>query len=134
MASSLGAASIASVLATAQAAREPQKCIDFVIMPGKGGGADEMARLMQVIVEKHGRSSWPLIIINKPGGSGAEALVHLEQKTDDHAIMVILNSFYTIACASRGSMSTSRPSAAWRKSASIPSGEHLCREVTDLTV
>ena len=92
----LGATSILAVSGNAQAAWEPKKPIDFVIMAGKGGGADKMARLMQTIVEKHDLSSKPLIPINKPGGSGAEALVHLKQKTgDDHTIMVTLNSFYT---------------------------------------
>ena len=74
----------------------PKKPIDFVIMAGKGGGADKMARLMQSIVEKHDLSSKPLVPINKPGGSGAEALIHMKGKQgDDHTIMVTLNSFYT---------------------------------------
>ena len=91
----LSVASIVSVTGAAQA-WEPKKPIDFVIMAGEGGGADKMARLMQTIVEKHDLSSKPLIPINKPGGSGAEALVHLKQKSgDDHTIMVTLNSFYT---------------------------------------
>ena len=75
---------------------EPKKPVDFVIMAGKGGGADKMARLMQSVIEKNGFSSKPFVPINKPGGSGAEALVHLKQKQgDDHTIMVTLNSFYT---------------------------------------
>ena len=75
---------------------KPKKPIDFVIMAGKGGGADKMARLMQSIVEKHSLSPKPLIPINKPGGSGAEALLHLKKKEgDNHTIMVTLNSFYT---------------------------------------
>jgi putative tricarboxylic transport membrane protein len=77
---------------------EPNKPVDFVIMAGKGGGADKMARLMQSIVEKHNLSSKPLIPINKAGGSGAEALIHLKQtkgSNKDHTIMVTLNSFYT---------------------------------------
>ena len=91
----LSVASIAAVTGAAQA-WEPKKPIDFVIMAGKGGGADKIARLMQTIAEKHDLSSKPLIPINKPGGSGAEALVHLKQKDgDDHTIMVTLNSFYT---------------------------------------
>ena len=90
------ASGLSSPDGAARAAWEPQKPIDFVIMAGKGGGADKMARLMQTIVEKHGLSSKPLIPINKPGGSGAEALIHLKQKSgDDHTIMVTLNSFYT---------------------------------------
>jgi tripartite-type tricarboxylate transporter receptor subunit TctC len=77
---------------------EPIKPIDFVIMAGKGGGADKMARLMQTIVEKHKLSSKPLIPINKPGGSGAESLIYLKNRSGvdrDHTIMVTLNSFYT---------------------------------------
>ncbi len=77
---------------------EPQKPVEFVIMAGQGGGADKMARLMQVVIEKNDWSSKPLTPINKPGGSGAEALVHLQGKADsdpNHTIMVTLNSFYT---------------------------------------
>jgi putative tricarboxylic transport membrane protein len=78
---------------------EPQKPVEFVIMAGKGGGADKMARFMQTIIEKNKWSSKPLTPINKGGGSGAEALVHLKQKGDsgdaDYTIMVTLNSFYT---------------------------------------
>ncbi|MBT6272857.1 MAG: tripartite tricarboxylate transporter substrate binding protein [Chromatiales bacterium] len=92
----LAAASTALVSANAAAGWTPKKPIDFVIMAGKGGGADKMARLMQSIVEKHKMSPRPLVPINKPGGSGAEALVHLNQKNgDNHTIMVTLNSFYT---------------------------------------
>ncbi|MEM9330788.1 MAG: tripartite tricarboxylate transporter substrate binding protein [Pseudomonadota bacterium] len=75
---------------------EPTKPVDFVIMAGKGGGADKMARLMQSIVEKEDLSSRPLVPTNKSGGSGAEALVHMKSAGDpDHTIMVTLNSFFT---------------------------------------
>lgn len=75
---------------------EPKKPVDFVIMAGQGGGADKMARLIQTIIEKHNLSSKPFVPINKPGGSGAEALIHLKGKQgDDHTVMVTLNSFYT---------------------------------------
>lgn len=82
----------------AQAAWEPRKPVEFVIMAGKGGGADRMARLMQSVIEKNGWSSKPLTPINKPGGSGAEALLHLKNKgksDPNHTVMVTLNSFYT---------------------------------------
>ncbi len=75
---------------------EPKKPVEFVIMAGKGGGADKMARLMQTIIAKNELSSKPFTPINKPGGSGAESLVYLKEKTgDNHVIMVTLNSFYT---------------------------------------
>ncbi|MEM9139981.1 MAG: tripartite tricarboxylate transporter substrate binding protein [Pseudomonadota bacterium] len=75
---------------------KPSKPVDFVIMAGKGGGADKMARLMQGIVENNSMAPQPLVPINKSGGSGAEALVHLKEAKDpDHTIMVTLNSFFT---------------------------------------
>ena len=76
----------------------PKKPVDFIIMAGKGGGADKMARLMQSVIEKHGLSSKPFVPINKPGGSGAEALLHMKNTkrvAKDHTVMVTLNSFYT---------------------------------------
>lgn len=82
---------------------EPTKPIDFVIMAGKGGGADKMARLMQSIVESNGWSARPLVPVNKGGGSGAEALVAMKSVSDpDHAIMVTLNSFFTTPLRQRG--------------------------------
>jgi tripartite-type tricarboxylate transporter receptor subunit TctC len=74
----------------------PKKPIELVVMAGKGGGADKLARFMQSIVEKNDLSSKPILPVNKPGGSGAEALVYVKQKQgDDHTLLVTLNSFYT---------------------------------------
>ena len=74
----------------AQAGWEPKKPVDFVIMAGKGGGADKMARLMQSVIEKHGLASKPFVPVNKPGGSGAEALIHLKGKQgDNHTLSLI---------------------------------------------
>ena len=90
------ALSFVTAVKEAAAAWEPKKPVEFVIMAGPGGGADKMARLMQTIITKHNLSSKPFTPINKPGGSGAESLIYLKQKTgDDHTIMVTLNSFYT---------------------------------------
>jgi tripartite-type tricarboxylate transporter receptor subunit TctC len=80
---------------TAQA-WEPTKPIDFVIMAGAGGGADQIARFIQSVVEKHDMSPRPLVPNNKGGGSGAEALIALKTAADpDHTILVTLNSFFT---------------------------------------
>ena len=89
-----GAAAFA--IAGTAMAWEPKKPIDFVIMAGKGGGADKMARLMQAIVEESNLAGQPLVPVNKSGGSGAEALQHMKTAKDpDHTIMVTLNSFFT---------------------------------------
>ena len=90
----LGCATL--VVASPAIAWQPNKPIDFIIMAGKGGGADKMARLMQGIVEKESLAERPLVPVNKSGGSGAEALMAAKSASDpDHTIMVTLNSFYT---------------------------------------
>ena len=99
-ASLAGALAVAGSLAVSNAAMawEPKKPVDFIIMAGKGGGADKMARLMQSVIEKEGFASKPFVPINKPGGSGAEALLHMKNTkgiNKDHTVMVTLNSFYT---------------------------------------
>jgi tripartite-type tricarboxylate transporter receptor subunit TctC len=75
---------------------EPTKPIDFVIMAGAGGGADQIARFLQSVAEKEDLTNRPLVPNNKGGGSGAEALIALKGTNDpDHTILVTLNSFFT---------------------------------------
>jgi tripartite-type tricarboxylate transporter receptor subunit TctC len=75
---------------------EPQKPVEFVVMAGKGGGADKAVRLLQSIIASENMAPVPFTPVNKPGGSGAEALVHMKgKKGDNHTIMFTLNSFYT---------------------------------------
>ena len=88
--------SLAVMSSAALAQWAPKKPVEFIIMAGTGGGADQMARLMQSIIQKNEFSAQPFIPINKPGGSGAEALRYLLDKSgDDHVVMITLNSFYT---------------------------------------
>lgn len=75
---------------------QPKKPVEFVIMAGKGGGADRLARFIQGIIAKNKFASKPFVPINKGGGSGAEALRYLKDKAGDpHVIMATLNSYYT---------------------------------------
>ncbi len=75
---------------------EPKKPVELIIMAGAGGGADQIARLLQGLIEAKDLSPRPFIPINKPGGSGGEALRYLQDKAgDDHTVLVTLNSFYT---------------------------------------
>ncbi len=91
-----GAAALAITAPAAIAQWQPKKPVEFIIMAGTGGGADQIARLLQGLIEQKGLSSRPFIPINKPGGSGAEALRYLQDKAgDDHTVMMTLNSFYT---------------------------------------
>lgn len=91
-----GSAALVGPQHAAQAAWEPRKPIEFVIMAGQGGGADKLARFIQSIIEKHNLSPKPFIPINKGGGSGAEALRYLKDNAGNpHVIMATLNSYYT---------------------------------------
>jgi tripartite-type tricarboxylate transporter receptor subunit TctC len=75
---------------------QPKRPIDFTIMAGAGGGADQIARFIQSVVEENSLTNRPLIPTNRGGGSGAESLLHLKDARDpDHTLMVTLNSFYT---------------------------------------
>ena len=92
----VSALTVAASAPAAIAQWEPKKPVEFIIMAGTGGGADQIARLLQGLIEQKGLSSRPFIPINKPGGSGAEALRYLQDKAgDDHTVMMTLNSFYT---------------------------------------
>mgnify|MGYP002034723962 FL=1 len=83
-------------LPSAEAAWKPTRPIEFVIMAGKGGGAERIARLMQKIVTQNNWSPQPLVPINKKGGSGAEAMLYMKSKQGNpHVILVTLNSFFT---------------------------------------
>jgi len=94
-AATLGVGSLSAMVSQA-AAWEPQKPVEFIIMAGPGGGADQIARLLQGLIEQKNLSPVPFIPINKEGGSGAEALRYLQDKAgDDYTLLVTLNSFYT---------------------------------------
>src|SRR5919106_5753063 len=93
-----GAGVAMSALSGAAAAQgwEPQKPVEFIIMAGTGGGADQLARLLQGLIEQKDLSPLPFVPINKPGGSGPEALRYLHDKAGrGHTIRVTLDRFCT---------------------------------------
>ncbi len=75
---------------------EPTKPIEFVIPAGTGGGADQMARLISGVAEKHKLSPQPVIAINKSGGAGAEGFLYVKgKKGDAHTIVITLSNLFT---------------------------------------
>src|SRR5216683_5476863 len=92
----LAAVLIAGAPDAAQAAWEPTKPIEFVVPAGTGGGADQMARLISGLAEKHKLSPKPLIVVNKSGGAGAEGFLHVKgKKGDAHTIVITLSNIFT---------------------------------------
>jgi tripartite-type tricarboxylate transporter receptor subunit TctC len=96
-------AAVSGVFGSEAQAWEPKKPVEMIIMAGTGGGADQLARLIQGIIDQNNLSPRPFIPINKPGGSGAEALRYVQDKAgDDHVVLVTLNSYYTTPIINEG--------------------------------
>lgn len=94
------AAAMLTVAAPAQAAWEPTKPVEFVVPAGTGGGADQMARLIQGIVIKHKLMKEPLIVVNKSGGAGSEGFLEVKNaKGDPHKIIITLSNLFTTPLA-----------------------------------
>src|SRR5215204_3133976 len=76
----------------AHAAWEPTKPVEFVVPAGTGGGADQMARLIQGVVVKHKLMKESLIVVNKSGGAGAEGFLSVKDaKGDPHKLIITLS-------------------------------------------
>jgi tripartite-type tricarboxylate transporter receptor subunit TctC len=89
-----------AVLPQPAAAWEPTKPIEFVIPAGTGGGADQMARLIAGIAEKHHLTPRPMVVVNKSGGAGAEGFLHVKgKKGDDHTLIITLSNLFTTPLA-----------------------------------
>jgi putative tricarboxylic transport membrane protein len=82
------------------AAWEPSKPVEFVVPAGTGGGADQMARLIQGIIVKHKLMKESMVVVNKSGGAGAEGFLSVkEAKGDPHKIIVSLSNLFTTPMA-----------------------------------
>jgi len=94
----LGLTGLWSGLATA--AWQPTHTIEFVVPAGTGGGADNMARFISPLIEKHKLSPQPFIVANRSGGSGAEGFLYLKGKVGDpYTIIITLDSLFTTPLA-----------------------------------
>ena len=79
---------------------EPTKTVEFVVPAGTGGGADQMARLIQSIVAKHNLMKQPMVIVNKAGGAGAEGFLDVKgAKGDPHKLVITLSNLFTTPLA-----------------------------------
>jgi putative tricarboxylic transport membrane protein len=94
------AAAMTAAIPAAHAAWEPTKPVEFVIPAGTGGGADQMARLIQGIIVKHNLMKQPLIVVNKSGGAGAEGFLDVKNhKGEPHKIIITLSNLFTTPLA-----------------------------------
>jgi putative tricarboxylic transport membrane protein len=97
----------AAVLSTAFAgwsasvqAWEPTKTVEFIVPAGIGGGAGQMAQLIQGVIQKHKLMPTSMVVISKKGGSGAEGFLYVKHaKGDPHKIIITLSNLFTTPMA-----------------------------------
>ena len=92
----LGVAAVAPTVS----AWEPTKTVEFIVPAGTGGGADQMARLIQTIIAKNNLSKQSMVVVNKSGGAGAEGFLEMKNaKGDPHKIVITLSNLFTTPLA-----------------------------------
>jgi putative tricarboxylic transport membrane protein len=96
------AASALAVLAApaAHAQWKPTRTVEFIVPAGTGGGADQMARLIDTIVKKHKLMTGNMIVVNKAGAAGAEGFIEVKNaRGDPHKIIITLSNLFTTPLA-----------------------------------
>lgn len=79
---------------------QPTKNVEFVVPAGTGGGADQMARLIQGIITKNNLMKTSMVVVNKGGGAGAEGFLDIKNaKGDPHKIIITLSNMFTTPLA-----------------------------------
>lgn len=95
-----GAILIGSTMLSTAQAWEPTKTVEFIVPAGTGGGADQMARMLQGVVQKHGLMKQSMVVINKSGGAGAEGFMDVvSDKGNDHKVIITLSNLFTTPLA-----------------------------------
>ncbi len=96
----LAAAALIAVSSAPAYAWEPTKSVEFVVPAGTGGGADQMARLIQGMIIKHNLMTQPMVVVNKSGGAGAEGFLDVKgAKGNPHKIIITLSNLFTTPLA-----------------------------------
>ena len=82
--------------ALAQRGWEPQRPVQFLVPAGTGGGADQMARIIQGIVSRHNLMRQPMMVVNKAGGAGAEGFLEARNsRANPHVLIISLSNLFT---------------------------------------
>jgi putative tricarboxylic transport membrane protein len=90
------AAMFATTAVPADAAWQPTRPVEFIVPAGTGGGADQMARVIQGIVTKHNLMPTAMVVINKAGGAGGEGFLDVKNaKGNPHKLVVTLSNLFT---------------------------------------
>ncbi len=90
----------ASLFATAANAWEPTRTVELIVPAGTGGGADQMARVIQGVVSKYSLMRQPMVVVNKAGGAGAEGFLEAKgARGNPHKLVITLSNLFTTPLA-----------------------------------
>ena len=85
-----------TVVAGGEAAGFPEKPITLVVHAGAGGGSDIFSRTMSAANDKEKYLPQPIVVENKPGGSGAISFAYVAgKKGDPYFMLTAVTSFLT---------------------------------------
>ena len=92
----------AAALSASPAAADwkPTRNVEIIVPAGIGGGAGQMAQLIQGIIQKHNLMPTSVVVISKAGGSGAEGFLYVKNaKADPHKLIITLSNLFTTPLA-----------------------------------
>ncbi|MGE4283011.1 MAG: tripartite tricarboxylate transporter substrate binding protein [Clostridia bacterium] len=79
-----------------KAAWTPEKPIEFLVPMSAGGGSDVFSRTIVKIINDNKLMPQPVVVVNKPGGSGSIGYTYLsEKKGNPYYFGTVSSSFYT---------------------------------------
>jgi putative tricarboxylic transport membrane protein len=83
-------------MSVAHAAWEPNRPVEIIVPAGPGGGADQMARVIQGIVTKYTLMKQAMVVINKAGGAGGEGFLDVKSsRNNPHKLIITLSNLFT---------------------------------------
>ncbi|MBI3549718.1 MAG: tripartite tricarboxylate transporter substrate binding protein [Elusimicrobia bacterium] len=74
---------------------EPGDTVELVV-PAAKGGADAMIRAIADIIEKNKLTKQKIVVVNKPGGSGAEGYLYIKGKPGSDTLVITLSNIFTL--------------------------------------
>jgi putative tricarboxylic transport membrane protein len=79
---------------------EPTRNVEFIVPAGTGGGADQMARMIQGIIAKHNLMKQTMVVVNKAGGAGGEGFLDIKSsKGNPNKLIITLSNLFTTPLA-----------------------------------
>ena len=94
------AVAVAGLCPSASNAWEPTRNVEFIVPAGTGGGADQMARVVQGIIAKHGLMKQSMVVVNKAGGAGGEGFLDIKNsKGNPNKLVITLSNLFTTPLA-----------------------------------